>query len=138
MRKIVMALLIAAVTACGGDSTAPNGDVTGAWHLRTVNGMSLPHTFPHYAGDLGVTTTLLDVVETVSPNGSFSHVETHRVVAADGTTHTDMLGSLGTWLAAGGSITFHVQTPGEGIYNGSINGNTLTEVFDGLTLVYGR
>src|SRR5690349_187817 len=45
MRKLILLLGVISLAACNNDSTSPNGNVTGTYTLRTVNGNPLPYTF---------------------------------------------------------------------------------------------
>ncbi|HEY2374399.1 MAG TPA: lipocalin family protein [Gemmatimonadaceae bacterium] len=114
MRKFVLlAAGLVALAACNNDSTSPNGNVTGTYSLRTVNGNPLPYTF----SDGSVL-----VSDRLSLNGDGTYVDIATFSNAGSATEQ------GLWSVNNNLITFNDQTDAFN-YNGSLSGNVLTESF---------
>lgn len=131
MKRFLLCLAVLMLAACGGDSTSPTTRVSGTWHLRSINGTSLPYTFPP---DNGTTATVTGSTLTLSDNGSYNEVVSLRLVSANATNNATVT-EVGTWTANGGAITFNDNTD-QATYQGSVSGNTLTEIVGGFTEVY--
>jgi hypothetical protein len=127
----VMALMAANVVACR-DATAPT-DITGTYHLRTVNGFALPVVMVEVAGAqqelLAWQLTLLsDNTWTSSITMRFNYI-------ALGTSRTDVEASSGTWTRLGRSIEF--TTPRDRT-TATIENGALVTVAGGRTFVFRR
>ena len=114
MRKFVLlAAGLVALAACTNDSTSPNGNVTGTYSLRTVNGNPLPFTF----SDGSVL-----VSDRLSLNSDGTYVDIATFSNAGSATEQ------GLWSINNNLITFNDQTDAF-TYNGSVSGSVLTESF---------
>ena len=114
MRKLILLLGVISLAACNNDSTSPNGNVTGTYTLRTVNGNPLPYTFSD--GSVLVSDHL-----SLNSDGSYQDVATFNNGSRNET---------GFWSINNNLITFNDQTdPGNLSYNGSVSGSVLTETF---------
>lgn len=124
------AAILAVAVGCGSDdSTSPTLGASGTWSLQSINGSALPVT-------LGSGTQAVVIIAstlTISANGNYNEVVTLRPAGAANTTFTE----IGTWTVVNGVVTFNDQTDGI-TYNGTVSGNTLTEVSPGFTSVYAR
>jgi hypothetical protein len=135
MRKVlaVATLALTMVTACG-DSTGPDGEanISGTYTLRTVNGQNLP--FPLLV--VGTTYRLEVTASTVSinANGTFTQSATLREVNGTNTT-TETESATGTWTRTNNAISFRDSADGT-VFTGSLSGNTITLVDEGMTLVF--
>ena len=135
VRVAVFASLALPIGACGGsDSTSPSQvTVTGTWAMQTFNGSTLPYAIS--SGDTTLTITA-DVL-TIQSNGSYSDMTSFTATIA-GSTQSASSTEVGTWTSSGGTVTFDDQTDGGVTYQGSVTGNTLTEMVSGTTQVYQR
>jgi hypothetical protein len=113
MRKIALLLAVVALAACN-DSTSPNGNASGTYSLRTINGSNLPYTF----SDNSVLTS--DQL-TLNSNGTYIDVATFSNAGSS----TEQ----GLWSINNNLITFEDQTDGI-TYTGSVSGSVLTETFN--------
>ena len=114
MRKFVLlAAGLVAIAACNNDSTSPNGNITGTYSLRTVNGNPLPFTF----SDGSVL-----VSDRLSLNGDGTYVDIATFSNAGSSTEQ------GLWSINNNLISFSDQTDNIS-YQGSLSGNVLTESF---------
>lgn len=141
MRRFVSLALLVMLAACGGDSTAPNADVTGNYTLRTVNGANPPTTI-FQSSDETVELTGGNIM--LNADKTWSGVLTVRVtdLTAGGTATTLSLPANGTYTSTGGTLTLIDATDGSHL-NGSVGGGTLTISGDiivpsVLTLVFKR
>lgn len=141
MRRFVSLALLVMLAACGGDSTAPNADVTGNYTLRTVNGANPPTTIFQSSDE---TVELTDGNIMLNADKTWSGVLTVRVtdLTAGGTATTLSLPANGTYTSTGGTLTLIDATDGSH-FNGSVGGGTLTISGDiivpsVLTLVFKR
>ena len=122
MRRPLIVALTVALAACGSDSTGPNGQFSGQYALRTVNGSPLPYTF-------SPTATVVSDIVTLSSDGTYTD-------DAQLTTG-EVLPEQGRYINNNGSLTFYPDDGGS--YSGSISGSTLTEFFSGgITEVFER
>lgn len=71
IRCVLVLALMAALSACH-DSTGPSGTYSGIWHLRTINGQSLPFDFG--GGDVELSETI-----TIQNDGSFASDDRYTV-----------------------------------------------------------
>jgi len=127
-----LAIAVAAITACSGDSpTGPGGSSSpvGNYTLSTMNGKSLPFTWfsdTNYkyevtAGSLALT-----------GDGKFSVVTTYRqTVASNIETFVDSSG--GTWTQSGGNLTFVAQDSTTNSAAWANNRLTITQVDGNVT-----
>lgn len=122
MRRLATMALAVTMAACSiGDSVGPDGSLDATFTLRTLNGRSLPYTFSN-----GV--TLVSDELTLYRDGSYEDISRY----ADGSTSIEE----GSYTNTNGSIYFDPLsgTP----YQGSITGNTLTQIVAGFTQVFRR
>jgi len=101
--------------------------------MQTFNGTKLPYTIS--SGD--TTLTITDDVLAIQSNGSYSDMTSFTATIA-GNAQSASSTEVGTWTASGGTVTFDDQTDGGVTYQGSVTGNTLTEMVNGTTQVYQR
>lgn len=121
MRRIAVLMLVLAMAACSdNNATAPSAAITGTYTLRTVNGSPLPVTF----SDGSVLTS--DQVSLFA-DGTF----TDNAKFSDGSASTEQ----GFWSAVNGSITFQ-DANSNFTFQGSVSGNVLTEISNGITEVF--
>jgi hypothetical protein len=114
MRKLVLlAAGLVALAACNNDSTSPNGNVTGTYSLRTVNGNPLPFTFSD--GSVLVSDRL-----SLNSDGTYVDIATF----SNAGTATEQ----GIWSINNNLISFSDQTDNLS-YQGSLSGSVLTESF---------
>ena len=104
MRRFAVLLALAAVVSCGGDSpTSPSVNVSGTYTLRTVNGTSMPYTYPQ---DVYDRFEILSDVRVLSDSGTFTDTYTNRqTLNGEATTFTRI--SVGTYTVSGGEISFN-------------------------------
>jgi len=136
MKRFAALLFALAIVNCGGSdsSVGPNASVGGTWNLRSINGTPLPANFVDQGTTLTITSSTLTM--SGSTSGAYNEVIAYRAVSG-GQTVTGTQTEVGTWSANGGSITFNDQTD-RTTYQGSVSGNTLTEIVNGFTQVYSR
>ena len=135
MRRL-LPLLILVLAACGSDSTTTptSASVVGAYTLKTVNGANTPAVIAQTAaGKFEV----LDDVVTLNADHTYSEAGHLRTTLANGTVTTSPQVDQGTYTSTNGAVQF-TSTVGNGVTNGSINGNTLTIIDTGITLVYSK
>ena len=121
MRRLAMFALAGTMAACSLDSTGPNGSVTGTYSLRTINGQTLPYTFPSGR-------RLNSDQLTIYRDGTYEDVSRW----SDGSTTVDD----GDYTNYNGALTFY-STSGD-VYQGSVSRDVLTQVLNGYTQVFER
>lgn len=129
--RYLIAVLMLAVAACGGDSTGPDSEShVGVYTLRTVNGQNLPFTLVQVGSDkLEVTGERL----TVNADGTFSGRTDYRLTEA-GKVTTETETWFGTYELRGTNVTFTDADGGTGA-GAYING-AFTLSIEGFTFVY--
>jgi hypothetical protein len=131
MRKILMALAMAAAVGCGSDSsTGTSGSVQGTYTLRSVNGATLPYTF-FTTGTTKVEIT--DDVIVLSSAGTWTETGTTRTTNG-GTVSTQTSTDAGTYTTNGTAISLR-SNDGSTVSGTNINGS-MTLVDAGLSAVY--
>jgi len=115
MRRLALLAAVIALAACNNDSTSPNGQITGTYSLRTVNGNPLPYTF----SDGSVL-----VSDRLSLNNDGTYIDVATFSNAGSATEQ------GLWSINNNLITFNDQTDAFN-YSGSLSGSVLTETFPG-------
>jgi len=113
MRRLALLAALIALAACNSDSTSPNGQVTGTYSLRTVNGNPLPFTF----SDGSVL-----VSDRLSLNSDGTYIDVATFSNAGSATEQ------GLWSINNNLISFNDQTDAF-TYSGSLSGSVLTETF---------
>jgi hypothetical protein len=113
MRRLALLLAVVALAACNNDSTSPNGNVSGSYSLRTVNGNPLPYTFSD--GSVLVNDQL-----SLNSNGTYTDVATF--------SNASTPAEQGYWSINNNLISFNDQVSGTS-YTGSVSGSVLTETF---------
>jgi hypothetical protein len=116
MRRLALLAAVIALAACNNDSTSPNGQVTGTYSLRTVNGNALPYTFSD--GSVLVSDRL-----SLNNDGTYFDVATF----SNASNATEQ----GLWSINNNLINFNDQTDAFS-YSGSLSGSVLTETFPGV------
>jgi hypothetical protein len=117
--------------ACGDSSTGP-ASIAGTYTLQTINGQAPPRTvFQDASGRVEITGGRVNL----NADGTFSDATDLRVTSGT-TVLTDTETAVGMWVQNGDNITFNVS--GGGSYSMALAGRTLTQVEEGITLVYRR
>jgi hypothetical protein len=100
VRPLVLALMVAALAACGSDSSGPgeDADVSGQYNLVAVNGRTLPDTIPNSAHVLAVASATV----LFSDNGSY---ESSVRGTADDADEEEVAADNGTFTVAGNTVT---------------------------------
>ncbi len=123
------------LTACGddGDATGTGGtSIFGTYALQTVNGTSLPFVLIQIGNDkIEVTAGSVRL----NSDNTYSVSVTFRLTEA-GTVTTETDTGAGTYTASGSTIQFSDSGDGEGPFTGSISGNTLTIIDEGVAFVF--
>ena len=140
MRRLIGSALLVMLAACGGDSTGPNGDVTGNYTLRTVNGANVPAVvFQDSQEKDELTGGSINLNSDKTWSGTLSARVTDL---ASGVFQTFSAPAGGTFSSSGGTITLTDATDGSQL-TGSVGGGTLTISGDiglgtPITLVFKR
>lgn len=115
MRRFLLVAAALCLAACSdNNSTAPTGNLTGTYQLRTIDGEQLPFTFSDGS-------TIVSDQLTLRSDGSYDDVGQF----SDGT----LVDEQGFWNNNNGTILFSPNTGGQ--YEGSVSGSVLTEIFPG-------
>jgi hypothetical protein len=106
LRPLVLASTIAALAACGSDSSGPtqDADVSGQYNLVSVDGHALPDTIP---------TTSEHVLVVAEANVLFNDNGTYDASVTgtdDGSDEEEVAADNGTFTISGNTITLH-STP---------------------------
>ena len=122
MRRLVAALAIATVAACGSDGpTDPVTDsIEGVYSLRTINGQPLPFTVQGNSTTLVLTSDVL----TMAANGSWTEALAFRLTTVSGETTEGTDSDAGTWTRAGGTVT--LTSNENGLFQGSYANGSIT------------
>ena len=121
-RVIMLAAATVSLAACNVDLTGIGNSVDGSYSLRTINGYSLPYTFNN-----GVTVSS----ETLTLNRDGTFVDVARYTNGQAATY------YGYYTEQNNTIQFTDQTS-QTSYQGSLNGNQLTQYLNGFTQTYQR
>ena len=134
MRRLAVVLLLAAIVACGSDSTTEpqNGPLAGTYLLRTVNAKGLPTiAYPHPTSP--ITVAYGRVV--LNADGSFAD-STVYTYPSGGVQQSESDVYKGTYVQDGDHITFHIPGNPNTYSMAWTAGNALTFVTDELTFLY--
>jgi hypothetical protein len=131
--RLLSAVLLAGLIACGGDSpTEPTqASLAGTWSLTTINGSPLPYTIALVGTDK---VEVVSDVLNVSSNGTFTQLTSVRTTS-NGQATTDNESDSGTYTISGTAVTFHFQSDGS-TGTATWSGNTMTVAESGLSGVY--
>jgi hypothetical protein len=129
MRKRFALACLAALVACGGDSTSPTS-IAGTYNLTSVDGSGLPFI----AQASGPMIEVLSDQIIASAGGTFSESGINRFTSGTAVT-TDTITDTGTYTVSGTAITFHFNSDGF-TSTGTLSGNTFAVATNGLSLVY--
>jgi len=121
-RRIALLLLVSSMVLACGDSAGPEDKVKGEWHLRTVNGSTLPFFLP---SNPPVTIEILDGVITLGESGRFVEVGSFRINDG-GKISSDTDNAEGTFTVEGSTVTL-TYTDGS-VYTAVVSGDTMTLV----------
>jgi len=124
---LTVALAVSLLTGCG-DATGPEA-IAGNYTLRSINGQDLPFL---------IIQVLADKIEITAGSVRINSDNTYSAsvtvtITEGGTTTSETETSTGTYTLNGTSITF---TEVGDTFTGSITGNTLTIIDEGVTFVY--
>jgi hypothetical protein len=138
MRHLLPAVMLF-LAACGGDDPLPtqtpsvDAAFVGTWHLKRVNGDTLPYLMSQSAGSK---TELSSGYFATSPSGTFlSQMSSSTTGPTAITIHIDADG--GTFTVSGNTATFRFSRTGTTV-NGTFNHDTLTVIENGLSLALTR
>lgn len=130
MRRLLIALALAAIAVGCNDSTSPNNNPVGTWKLATFNGSAMPAL---YYEDSQSQVFIQSATLNVNNDGTFAEIISWRAVSGtQESSGTDVDG--GTWTMASNTITFNGNSQ---TYTGTLQGSTITET-GGDTWVYRR
>ena len=132
MRRLITALALAAVAACGGDNaTNPaSGSIAGTYTLRTVNGSQLPFTVQSGTNSVTLTGDVITIADGGSWSETFAYTQT-----INGTTTNQTGTDGGSWSRAGTSVSLD-SDGGYNAYTGTFTGNSLNLTDGTLTQVF--
>ena len=140
MRRFVASVLLVMLAACGGDSTGPNGDLTGSYTLRTVNGANVPAVLYQDSQEKDeLTGGNINLNADKTWSGTLSTRVTDLTSGGVGTFSAP---AGGTYSSSGGTITL-TEAGGASQLTGSVSAGTLTISADlglgaAITLVFKR
>ena len=122
MRYLAAAALLLAIS-CGDPTEPTTSSITGTWSLETVNGSSLPYTYP------GSTATnkfeILSGTVTFASAGTYSASFSSRTTI-NGSAQTSTDTDTGTWTLSGAVLTVKSNEVGSTSQNASVTGNTFS------------
>jgi hypothetical protein len=127
VRIVAILCAIVTLTACGGDSTAPQATIFGTYTLRSVGGAALPARVITN----GITITDQAGSVTFNSNGTFS--ETLTATGASGPTSLTL---SGTFAVSGNSLAMAFSANGGFTDTGSWSGNTVNVNDSGYLFVF--
>ena len=135
VRRLIAVLIVAGIAvggtwACGGDSTSPSS-VAGTYNLQTIDGQSLPFVIFQDGADKN---EVMSGFERLNSDGTFSQSMTFRLTEG-GQVSTETETADGSWRQSESAITL-TYGGSVGTLTGSLSGNTLTLVEQGLVLVF--
>ena len=123
---------LALLAACGSEWVTEPSRIAGTYTLRTVNGQAPPRLLTAGANSrLEITAGRMSL----SPDG-MAHQETDVRTTTAAQVTAGSLHSFGTYVLRGNRVI--VRWNGGGSDNMPLSGSTLTQLRDGLTLVYQR
>ncbi len=132
---LVLAAGLICVSACGSDSsTTPGVNVVGTFQLKTINGGPLPALLVQNAAGRSVVT---DDEFTLNADHTYSEVGHLQITLTTGSVITQPEADAGVYSNTNGAVVLS-SLDGNGTNNATVNGNTLTILLDGATLVYQR
>jgi hypothetical protein len=132
VRRILMMLAVAASVACNDSSTGLSS-VEGTYTLRSINGTNLPYTVLQ-SGTTKIEVT--DDVITLNSNGTFTETG-HTRTTTNGVATSNLGTDTGTYTTSGTAITLRYNSDAS-TSSGSVNGDQLIIVDQGLSAVYTR
>lgn len=133
--RLLISILFLGLAACGGDSTAPTDPPeqhAGTYVLLTANGAPLPFTLVEQGSN---TVEITAGSVTLRADATFDDEATIRVTE-DGEVTIDEDLISGTFTVSQGRVRF--LTLDGLVYEADIDGNVMTQNFQGLVLVYER
>jgi hypothetical protein len=135
-RKGLAVLIVAGIAAggmwaCGGDSTSPGSIAGTTYNLWNVDGHGLPFIILQRGTEsLWIVSRFIRLNSdgTYTDSGTFWRTRGGQV-----STFTDT--ANGSWTQSGSTITF-TESPSGDTFTGSLSGNTLTIIDDGMAFVF--
>jgi len=123
---------MASLVACG-ESAGPNGSltITGSYLLATVNGAAVPVEVFGPGGSARITGGTLRL----NANGTYAFALAARIDIGAG-PFWEVDRGAGTATSQGNTVRFSDSGDGEGPFTGTVNGDRLTVVDGGVTLVF--
>jgi hypothetical protein len=134
--------VLAIVAACQGSSSEPfqlgpsDANVTGRFSLAAINSNPLPvPALQTTTEEWALTSDTLSLAD----NGQWTETTVYLVTqVADGSTATRTSSIAGTYTIVNQRISFMQTTGGSATFTGSVQGNTLTLLFQGSHFTYVR
>ena len=133
---------VAILAACQGSSSEPfqlgptDANVTGRFSLAAINSSPLPvPALQTTTEDWALTSDTLALAD----NGQWTETTVYLVTqVADGATSTRTSTIAGTYSIVAQKINFLQTTGGSATFTGSVQGNTLTVLYQGSHFMYVR
>ena len=123
MRKLIAALSLVALAACGDMLSDPlSSNISGRFDLRTVDGQLLPYTIRLSGGG---SASLTSDVLTVGENGTWSEVYSY-VETVNGRSSTGTGNDGGTWSRSSSTVNFRSNQSQSDGYSGTYSGGRYT------------
>lgn len=131
MRSVILGLVVATSVACYDDSIVGSPSVTGTYTLRTINGSPLPYVLSETA------TSKIEVLDRAFTlhQGSTYAESGHLRRTENGETTIVSTPATGTYRLEANSVSFQ-RNGGSSLAIAIVNGNTMTFVEPGMTLMF--
>jgi hypothetical protein len=131
-RAVLLTLLISGAALGCDDSTGPDGQVSGRYELRTVNGSNLPYIVIALGNDrLEILSGFLQVNSDLTFSSSLST----RVTQGSSTSTTTDTES-GTWSQTGNQVRFTNSTGEQ--YTAVVTDDQIAAVVENISLVFSK
>ncbi len=135
MRRLASVLLASALLTACGDSFSPEG-VSGLYILESINGSPLPFSETETQNGLTVTVAITDGSVSLNANSTFSFSLTISITL-NGTTTTSTVTDSGTFELVEPSTVRATFSDGD-VISGTLDGNRLTVIVEGDSLVFSK
>lgn len=137
-RHVLLACCLALVPACSSNGGTGNDDddptlelLAGVYDLKTIDGQPLPFILEQEGDDM---VEVIKGTVILQLTGTFSDITEFRITVG-GEVSTASEEAAGTWTLSGSTVVFNPTTSSS--YSMAWDGaSTLTQVFEGLTIVY--
>ncbi len=135
MRRFLTTVLAGALLTACGDAFSPEG-VSGLYLLETINGSPLPFSETVTQNGVAVTVAITDGSVSLNANSTFS-LSLNLSITLGGATTTFTETDSGTFELVEPSTVRATISDGE-IVSGTLDGNRLTMILDGNSLVLSK